>query len=258
MKKLYQLFIILTASLMLSSCSGKANDKPKYETKEQETVHNTVMEAFNSIKKLDLDSVNKYFSGDNSAQKLGISPIDEGTKVIAEKVDCKINNIKLNENKDKAVVDITVTGIDSAKIIYEIYTYKLFATEWGIISSTNSNKALEDANDLYLGIIKRNADNVKKTDISLNLNKENDKWVIVYDDKISAAMMGSSIPEDKIFDKTYENFKAVKENHQNLYEASSKSITLNEYWLQYLTEFKDNYMNKYIDEYPFKEAFPEK
>lgn len=257
MKKLYQLLLILIASLFLSACSSAANDKPKYETKEQETVHNTVMEAFNSIKKLDLEAVNKYF-GDNATQKFGISPIDDGTKMIAGKVDCKISNVNLNETKDKAFVDMTITGIDSAKIIYEIYTYKLFVTEWGIISSTNYNKAMEDANDLYLNIIKRNADNVKKTDISVNLNKENDKWVIVYDDKIGDAIMGSSIPEDKIFDKTYENFKAVKENQKNLYEASSKSTTLNEHWLKYLTEFKDNYMNKYIDEHPFKEAFPEK
>lgn len=258
MKKLYQLLIILTLSLLLSSCSGKANNKPKYETKEQEAVHNTVMEAFNSIKKLDLDSVNKYFSGENAAQKLGIFPVDEGTKLIAGKINCQINSVKLNEDKNEAYVDATITGIDSAKIIYEIYKYKLFATEWGIISATDNNKAMKNANNLYIGIIKRNADRTKEAKISMTLNKKDDKWIILYDDKISDAMMGSSISENEIFDKAYEYFTAMKDEQKKIYEASAKSMTLNEHWLKYLTDYKDNYMNKYIDEHPFKEAFPEK
>lgn len=255
MKKLYQLLLILTASLLLSSCSTA--EKPKYDTEEQQTVHDTVMDAFDSIKNLDIKTVNEYF-GDNAATEMGIYPVDEGTKLIAGKIDYKISNVTLNDTKNKATVDMTITGIDSAKIIFEIYNYKLFVTELGIISSTSYDKAMENANDLYISIIKRNVDNTRKNDIQISLCKENDKWTIINDKIISDALMGSSISEDKIFDKTYENFKAVKENQKNLYEASSKSITLNEYWLQYLTEFKDNYMNKYIDEYSFKEAFPEK
>ncbi|WP_019228339.1 hypothetical protein [Sedimentibacter sp. B4] len=254
MKKLLLLFILSTA--ILTACSGpeKVEDidnNPSdivYDDKTEQKVYEEVTEVFDAVKVYDESAIKKQFGEGFLDYFIGDS---ESLKLLTGKMEYKVNSIELNDSKDRAYVEMSITGVDTAKIMYEILMFNN-----GFPGMINNNKKIEEVRkDLTVNVVNRNINNTMENTINITVKKEGFNWEIVNDVMIREAIVGSSISYDTIYMKVSENIMNVRKTVSELYDIERPNISLEEYTNKKLTEFCENYLSEHINDYPFSEAF---
>lgn len=258
MKKLLLLFILATA-ILTTACSGL--DKPEdlndnnssdavYEDKTEQKVYEAVTEAFDAVKAYDEAAIKKQFGEGFLDYFIGDA---EALKLLTGRMEYKVNSIELNEAKDRAFVEMSITGVDTAKIMYEILMFNN-----GFPGMLDSNKKIEKVMDeLTVNVVNRNINNTMENTINITINKEGFNWEIVNDVMIRESIVGSSIPYDTIYMKVSDNIMNIRKTIAEMYDIERPNISLEKYTNEKLTEFCENYLSEHINDYPFSEAFAE-
>jgi hypothetical protein len=256
MKKLLLLLILSTAILTACSDLEKPEDidnNPSdivYEDKTEQKVYEEVKEVFDAVKEYDESAIKKQFGEGFLDYFIGDS---DSLKLLTSKMEYKVNSIELNDSKDRAYVEMSITGVDTAKIMYEILMFNN-----GFPGMINSNKKIEEVRkDLTVNVVNRNINNTVENTINITVNKEGFNWEIVNDIMIREAIVGSSIPYDTIYMKSSENIMNVRKSIAELYDIEKPNISLEEYTNKKLTEFCENYLSEHINDYPYSDAFGE-
>lgn len=253
MKKLL-LFILATA--ILTACSGpeKVKDMDSnpsdvvYDDKTEQKVYEEVTEVFDAVREYDESAIKKQFGEGFLDYFIGDS---DSLKLLTSKMQYKINSIELNDSKDRAYVEMSITGIDTANIMYEILMFNN-----GFPGMIEGNKKIEEVKkDLMVNVVNRNINNTVENTINITVNKEGFNWEIVNDIMIREAIVGSSIPYDTIYMKSSENIMNVRKSIAEMYDIERPNISLEQYTNKKLTEFCENYLSEHINDYPFSEAF---
>lgn len=255
MKKLLLLFILATA-ILITACSH--SEKPEdidnstsnitYDNKTEQKVYEEVTEVFDAVKKYDEAAIKKQFGEEFLDYFIGDS---ESLKLLTSKMEYKVNSIELNDSKDRAYVEMSITGIDTAKIMYEILMFNN-----GFPGMVDNNKKIEEVRkDITINAVNRNINNTVENTINITVNKDSFNWEIVNDIMIREAIVGSSIPYDNIYMKVSDNIMNVRKTIAEMYDIERPNISLEEYTNKKLTEFCENYLSEHINDYPFSEAF---
>lgn len=257
MKKLLLLFILSTA--ILTACSdlekpedidNSPSDDIAYDDKTEQKVYEEVTEVFDAIKEYDEAAIKKQFGEGFLDYFIGDA---DSLELLTSKMQYKINSIELNDSKDRAYVEMSITGVDTAKIMYEILMFNN-----GFPGMIDSNKKIEQVRkDLTVNVVNRNINNTVENTINITVNKEGFKWEIVNDIMIRDAIVGSSIPYDTIYMKASENIMNVRKSIAGMYDIEKPNISLEEYTNNKLKEFCENYLSEHINDYPFSEVFGE-
>lgn len=261
MKKLLLFFILATAILSTACSNSGKTEKPEnsenmdkgseivYDNKTEQKVYDEVTDVFNAIKEYDESKIKKQF---NEGYFNDFISDKEALKLLLSRMEYKINSIDMNESKDKAFVEMTITGVDTSKIIYEMLMFN-----YGFSGIAGSNKKLEKAmNDLAVNIVNRNINNTMEKTINITVNKDGFNWKVVNDVIIRDSIIGSSIPNDLIFEKVAKNISNERKSISELYQVENPNMSLEEYTNKKMTEFYEDYLSEHINDYPFAEAFP--
>jgi major membrane immunogen (membrane-anchored lipoprotein) len=255
MKKLLLLFILATAILTTACSNSGKKENPKsntsgsvYDDKTEQKVYEEVTESFDAIKKYDVAVIKKKF-GEGFLDNFIGDP--ESLKLLTSKMGYKVNSIELNDAKDKAFVEMSVTGVDTAKIVYEMLMFN-----YSFPGMLSSNKKIEKAmDDLTANVVNRNINNTRENTINITVDKEGLSWKIVKDVIIRDSILGSSIPYKDINAKVSDNIINERKAIAEIYDIEKPDISLEEYTNNKLTEFCENYLSEHINDYPFSEAF---
>lgn len=255
MKKLLLLFIMATA-ILTTSCSD--SEKPDniddstsdiaYDNKTEQKVYEEVTEVFDAVKKYDEAVIKKQFGEEFLDYFIGDS---DSLKLLTSKMEYKVNSIELNDSKDRAYVEMSITGVDTAKIMYEILMFNN-----GFPGMLDNNKRIKKVmDDLTVNVVNRNINNTMENIINITVKKDGFNWEIVNDIMIREAIIGSSIPYDNIYMKVSDNIMNLRKTIAQMYDIERPNISLGEYTNKKLTEFCENYLSEHINDYPFSEAF---
>ncbi|MGD9569492.1 MAG: hypothetical protein AB7V48_14475 [Sedimentibacter sp.] len=256
MKKLLLLLLFLIlATAILTACSdseklpGTDNTSDiVYDDKTEQKVYDEVTEVFNAIKNYEGAIINKQFKEGYFSDFISD---EQALKLLLSRMDYKINSITINDTKDKAFVGMTITGVDTAKIIYEMLMFN-----YGFSGIAGNNKKLEKAmNDLAVNIVNRNINNTMENTINITVNKEGFNWKVVNDVIIRDSIIGSSISNDSIYAKVAENMMKERISIADLYKVERPNISLEQYTTKKMTEFCEDYLSEHINDYPFSEVF---
>jgi major membrane immunogen (membrane-anchored lipoprotein) len=256
MKKLL-LFLILAIAILTTACSNSEKSKGTdntsdivYDDKVEQKVYNEVTEVFNAIKEYDEAKIKKQFK---EGYFTDFIDDQEALKLLLSKMEYNIKSIEINDAKDKAFVEISVKGVDTAKIIYEMLMFN-----YGFSGIAGNNKKLEkEMNDLAVNIVNRNINNSMESTINITVNKEGFNWKVVNDVIIRDSIIGSSISNEGIYAKVSENIISERISIADLYKVERPNMSLEEYTIKKMTEFCENYLSEHINDYPFSEAFSE-
>ena len=259
MKKLLLLLFILATAILITACSD--SDKTEsvennssdsvYDDKTEQNVYEEVKEVFNAVKKYDEAAIKKQFGEGFLDYYIDDS---DSLKLLTSRMEYKVNSIELNKAKDKAFVEISITGVDTAKIMYEILMFN-----YGFSGMLSNNKNVEKImNDLTSNIVNRNINNTMENNINITVNKEGLNWKIVNDVMIRDSIIGSSIPYNYIYMKVSENIMNERKAIADIYNIERPDISLEEYTNNKFTEFCENYLSSHINDYPFSEVFADK
>lgn len=256
MKKL--LLLILATAILTTACSDSEKSASTdnaseivYDNKTEQKVYDEVTEVFNAIKNFDEAKLKKQFKEGYFSDFISDK---EALKLLLSKMDYKINSINVNDAKDKAFVEMSITGVDTSKIIYEMLMFN-----YGFSGIAGSNKKLEKAmNDLTVSIVNRNINNnIVENNINITVSKEGFNWNVVNDVIIRDSILGSSISNDYIYSKVSENMMNERRFIADLYEVERPNMSLEEFTTKKMTEFCEDYLSEHINDYPFAEVFGE-
>jgi len=253
MKKIL-LFLILATAILTTACSDSEKSASIDNTsdivydKTEQKVYDEVTEVFNAIKKYDEAKIKKQFK---EAYFNDFISDQEAMKLLLSKMEYKINSIEINDAKNKAFVEMNITGVDTSKIIYEMLMFN-----YGFSGMAGNNKKLEKAmNDLAVNIVNRNINNTLENTINITVNKEGFNWKVVNDVMIRDSIIGSSISNDYIYTKVSENIINERKSIADSYKVEKPDMSLEEYTTKKMTEFYENYLSEHINDYPFSEVF---
>lgn len=254
MKKLL-LFLILATAILTTACSDSEKSDSTdntsgivYDDKTEQKVYDEVTEVFNAIKNFDEAEIKKQFKEGYFSDFIS----DRGAlKLLLSRMDYKINSIEINDAKDKAFVEMSITGVDTAKIIYEMLMFN-----YGFSGIAGNNKKLEKAmNDLAVSIVNRNINSTMENTINITVTKEGFNWKVVNDVIIRDSIIGSSISNDYIYAKVSENMMNERMFIADLYKVEKPNMSLEEFTTKKMTEFCEDYLSEHINDYPFAEVF---
>lgn len=256
MKKIL-IFLIFATAILTTACSNseKANDPDNnsdivYDDKIEQKVYEEVTYVFNAIKDYDEAKIKKQFKEGYFSDFIEDK---EALKLLLSKMEYNINSIEMNDSKDKAFVEMRVTGIDTAKIIYEMLMFN-----YGFSGIAGNNVKLEKAmNDLIVSIVNRNINNTMENTINITVDKEGFNWKVVNDVIIRDSIIGSSISNEEIYAKVSENIINERISIADLYKVERPNLSLEEYTTKKMTEFCEDYLSEHINDYPFSEVFSE-
>ena len=255
MRKL--LLLILATAILISGCSASDktvdadnNSEVVYDDKTEQNVYEEVTEVFDAIQKYDESKIKKQFKEEYFIDFISDK---EALKLLLSRMEYKINSIELNESKDTAFVEMTITGVDTAKIVYEMLMFN-----YGFSGIAGNNKKLEKAmSDLPVSIVNRNINNTVENTINITVVKDGFNWTVVNDVLIRDSIVGSSISNDYIYERVSENIKSEKKKIADQYRVEGPKMSLDEYTAKKMTEFYEDYLSEHINDYPFSEAFSE-
>lgn len=253
MKKV--LLIILATAILTAGCTNpeKAtsvdnNSEIVYEGKSEQKVYDEVTEVFDAIKKYDKAKIKKQFK---EGYFIDFISDEEALKLLLGRMDYRINSIEINDSKDKAFVEMTITGVDTSKIVYEMLMFN-----FSFSGVAGNNKKLEKAmSDLAVNIVNRNINNTTENTINITVNKDGFNWNVVNDVIIRESIIGSSISNDYIYSKVSENIMNERKSIADLYKVESPNMSIEEYTIKKMTEFCEDYLSEHINDYPFSKAF---
>lgn len=253
MKKV--LLLIFATAILLTGCSDSEktanNDNTSeivYEDKTEQKVYEEVTEVFSAIQNYDEAKIKKQFKEGYFNDFISD---EEALKLLLSRMKYSINSIAVNESKDKAFVELNITSVDTAKIVYEMLMFN-----YSFSGVTGNNKKLEETmNDLAVSIVNRNLNNTKESIINITVSKEGLNWRVVNDVMIRDAIIGSSISNDYIFEKVSENIMNERKSIAESYKFEEPKMSLEQYTVKRMTEFCENYLSEHINDYPFSEVF---
>lgn len=253
MRKL--LLLILATAILISGCSASEktssadnNSEVVYDDKTEQNVYEEVTEVFDAIQKYDESKIKKQFKEEYFIDFISDK---EALKLLLSRMEYKINSIELNDSKDTAFVEMTITGVDTAKIVYEMLMFN-----YGFSGIPGNNKKLEKAmSDLPVSIVNRNINNTVENTINITVVKDGFNWKVVNDVLIRDSIVGSSISNDYIYARVSENIKNEKKKIADQYRVEEPKMSLDEYTAKKMTEFYEDYLSEHINDYSFSEAF---
>lgn len=254
MKKL--LLLILATAILTVGCANPAKSANADNTSEivydkhEQKVYDEVTKVFNAIKEYDEAKIKKQFKEEYFNDFINDK---EAMKLLFSRIEYKINSIQLNDSKDKAFVEMTITGVDTSKIIYEMLMFN-----YGFSGMAGNNKKLEKTmSDLAVNIVNRNINNTMENTINITVNKDGFDWKVVNDVLIRDAIIGGSISNDYIYSKVSENMMNERRKLADLYKVEGSNMSLEEYTAKQMTKFYEDYLSEHINDYPFSEVFTE-
>lgn len=178
---------VLLLSLVFTGCGQKT------ETPEQ-----AVTNALNAIKKLDIDTMRKYFNDDGLyGSDSGTDELledEEGINLLFGKMTFKI--ISSSTEGDNATVKTEITNIDMASVMVE-YFDQAFSMVFSNALAGDGAKSDEEmealTEQLFIDLIKREDNQMKTTTVDIKLTKNKNSWKIESNDELQDAIFGGMI-----------------------------------------------------------------
>lgn len=171
MKKISVLFISLILVLTLTACGTS------------ETAEEAVNNAFTAVKKSDSKTIEKYFG-----QGINFEGVDE--ERASQEIQALHDNLEfevLLSDEKNGVVKTAFTNIDMLPVMVKTFEKALELSFSGL-----SEEELEKESETIVRDILQE-DNLEKlrTNVDLQLKKENKEWKIKLDDELMNAMFGN-------------------------------------------------------------------
>ncbi len=217
------IFVIIMLSLTAYTIYGGILDKEELE------VINDIHDFFNALKK-----------------SLGDRAIDIA---IRDSIKYEIDDIDVDNNS--AIAEIQLTGLDLAQSFYEMDMFHTFYREFSLNSGLLFTEPVMDTYDVYMYILNKNMQNTKNTDLTLQLNKPDQKWNVVNQGDVYRAIESISIDLKLITDKAYENLEKARNSTREKYTTEQPDMEFEEYWVEYLYDFITN--RGFVTQFPFQE-----
>lgn len=198
--------------------------------KEEIEITNAIHSLFNAVKR-----------------ELGNREIDV---IIRENIKYKINNIDIDKNT--AIADIEITGVDLAQSFYEMDMYHAFYREFSSNNSLLFTEPIIDTYEVYTYILNKNKKNIQTSDLKLQLNKSDGIWNAVNRGDVLRTIEKSSVDLKTITDKANDNLEKAREMIRERYlQEEQTELTFEEYWANYLLDFITN--AGYATQFPFED-----
>lgn len=248
------LLLILATAILITGCSGSKNasnddiSEVVYDDRTEQKIYEEVTAVFNAIRNFDEVKIKKQFKEGYFSDFISDK---EALKLLLSKMEYTISSIDVNDSKNKAFVEMNITSVDTAKIVYEMLMFN-----YSFSGIAENNKKLEKTmSDLAVSIVNRNLNNIKESSINITLIKEGFAWKVVNDVIIRDAIIGSSISNDYIYEKVSENTMNKRKSIAEAYKFEEPSMTLEQFTVKRMTEFCEDYLSEHINDYPFTDVF---
>lgn len=171
-------------------------------------------------------------------------------KIIRDNIKYKIDDISIDNNT--ATAEVEITGLDLAQSFYELDMYHAFYREFTLNSDVLFVEPIIDTYDIYNYILNKNKKNTQTSNLTLQLNKSDDKWNVENKNDVFLAIEKSSVDLKSTADKSYENLEKAKEAAREKYlQENNTELSFEQYWANYLLDFINN--KEYVTQFPFDE-----
>lgn len=193
MKKVFSVLIILISILGLIGCS---NNKPVQQNTIKVSPENVINAFFTELKKGNFEKADEYLVGDKkNIEKKDYEQLIEGEKASVkywlEKIGYDIKSLNIISDNE-ANVDINISTLNGKKL-YNEYKEKVLEYKTKYMSEENKEEKESDLKEYdkkLIGIIKNKNNEIITNKVNIKLEKKDDNWYIVFDDKLKEAMSG--------------------------------------------------------------------
>lgn len=185
-KKFFAALVAVLMSFSFAACSATKVESP-------ETV---VKNYLDGLAKADFETVDKYsnssiYNALIEAEKEDGAVPEEDSEMDKEFIKAMLGNLQYTinsstEDGDTATVNATIKNINMSDVMSNMIG-QLFALAFSGISEEEMEAKTEE---LLLSSINENKDNLLEKEVSINLEKTEEGWIIVMDDDFQDAITG--------------------------------------------------------------------